>query len=148
MSSNAEIIVRLLNEVPLADKFGKVTLLSDLRDLLLASATADLLEDFLPNVLEFQKGTEEEVRLFIVEFVEAACKKHKKRKSLRSSSASRKLTIYLLVFRLAIEALLDSLKDKSASVAKKAIRCCTKLYPEQYQLMYATISITVRLFIF
>ena len=89
MSSNAEIIVRLLNEVPLADKFGKVTLLSDLRDLLLASATADLLEDFLPNVLEFQKGTEEEVRLFIVEFVEAACKKHKKRKCLRSSSASR-----------------------------------------------------------
>lgn len=69
-------IIEWLNEAGLeSDKNGKVVLLAKVQELLL-STDADVLDEFIDNVLVFGQDPLADVKKAVVGFVEAVCKAH------------------------------------------------------------------------
>lgn len=68
-------IIEWLNEAGLTDKSGKVEIIAKVQELLI-STDAEVLDEFLDNVLVFGQDPVAEVKKSVVAFIEAVCKSH------------------------------------------------------------------------
>ena len=74
-SSSVERVVSLLNEASLSmDPVEKLTSLKIVQEILVHSEP-ELLDNFLDEVMGFQKDRSQDVRKFVVGFIEEGCKK-------------------------------------------------------------------------
>lgn len=68
-------IIEWLNEAGLADKAGKVEIIAKVQELLI-SADAEVLDEFIDNVLVFGQDPVTDVKKAVVGFIEVVCKSH------------------------------------------------------------------------
>ncbi|KAM4696875.1 symplekin [Rhinophrynus dorsalis] len=107
--STSERVVELLNMAALATNDSKITMLKQVQELII-NKDPTLLDNFLDEIIAFQADKSVEVRKFVVNFIEEACK----------------LDNELLVKLIANLHML--LKDENVNVVKKSILTMTQLY--------------------
>ncbi|XP_068106179.1 symplekin [Hyperolius riggenbachi] len=107
--STSERVVELLNSAALATNETKITMLKQVQELII-NKDPTLLDNFLDEIITFQADKSVDVRKFVVNFIEEACK----------------LDNELLVKLIANLNML--LKDENVNVVKKSILTMTQLY--------------------
>ncbi|KAM4642283.1 symplekin isoform 2-T2 [Discoglossus pictus] len=107
--STSERVVELLNMAALATNDSKITMLKQVQELII-NKDPTLLDNFLDEIIAFQADKSVEVRKFVVNFIEEACK----------------LDNELLMKLIANLHML--LKDENVNVVKKSILTMTQLY--------------------
>ncbi|KAE8584929.1 hypothetical protein XENTR_v10021162 [Xenopus tropicalis] len=107
--STSERVVELLNMAALATNDSKITMLKQVQELII-NKDPTLLDNFLDEIIAFQADKSVEVRKFVVNFIEEACK----------------LDNELLIKLIANLHML--LKDENVNVVKKSILTMTQLY--------------------
>ncbi|KAM4020271.1 symplekin [Anomaloglossus baeobatrachus] len=107
--STSEKVVELLNTAALATNDSKITNLKQVQELII-NKDPTLLDNFLDEIITFQADRSVDVRKFVVNFIEEACK----------------LDNELLVKLIANLHML--LKDENVNVVKKSILTMTHLY--------------------
>ncbi|XP_063794520.1 symplekin [Pseudophryne corroboree] len=107
--STSEKVVELLNTAALATNDSKITMLKQVQELII-NKEPTLLDNFLDEIIAFQADKSVEVRKFVVNFIEEACK----------------LDNELLIKLIANLHML--LKDENVNVVKKSILTMTQLY--------------------
>ncbi|XP_040269020.1 symplekin isoform X2 [Bufo bufo] len=107
--STSEKVVELLNMAALATNDSKITMLKQVQELII-NKDPTLLDNFLDEIIAFQADKSVDVRKFVVNFIEEACK----------------LDSELLVKLIANLHML--LKDENVNVVKKSILTMTQLY--------------------
>ncbi|XP_071979325.1 symplekin [Engystomops pustulosus] len=107
--STSEKVVELLNMAALATNDSKITMLKQVQELII-NKDPTLLDNFLDEIIAFQADKSVDVRKFVVNFIEEACK----------------LDNELLVKLIANLHML--LKDENVNVVKKSILTMTQLY--------------------
>ncbi|XP_077142473.1 symplekin [Ranitomeya variabilis] len=105
----SEKVVELLNMAALATNDSKITMLKQVQELII-NKEPTLLDNFLDEIIAFQADRSVDVRKFVVNFIEEACK----------------LDNELLVKLIANLHML--LKDENVNVVKKSILTMTHLY--------------------
>ncbi|XP_053329547.1 symplekin [Spea bombifrons] len=109
VTSTSERVVELLNTASLASNDSKMTMLRQVQELII-NKDPTLLDNFLDEIIAFQADKSVDVRKFVVNFIEEACK----------------LDNELLVKLIANLHML--LKDENVNVVKKSILTMTQLY--------------------
>ncbi|XP_053552838.1 symplekin isoform X2 [Bombina bombina] len=107
--TTSERVVELLNTAALATNDSKITMLKQVQELII-NKDPTLLDNFLDEIIAFQADKSVEVRKFVVNFIEEACK----------------LDNELLMKLIANLHML--LKDENVNVVKKSILTMTQLY--------------------
>ncbi|XP_075704540.1 symplekin isoform X2 [Rhinoderma darwinii] len=107
--STSEKVVELLNMAVLASNDSKITMLKQVQELII-NKDPTLLDNFLDEIIAFQADKSVDVRKFVVNFIEEACK----------------LDPELLIKLIANLHML--LKDENVNVVKKSILTMTQLY--------------------
>ncbi|XP_066437632.1 symplekin [Eleutherodactylus coqui] len=107
--STSEKVVELLNLAALATNDSKITMLKQVQELII-NKDPTLLDNFLDEIIAFQADKSVDVRKFVVNFIEEACK----------------LDNELLIKLIANLHML--LKDENVNVVKKSILTMTQLY--------------------
>ncbi|XP_063287801.1 symplekin [Pelobates fuscus] len=107
--STSERVVDLLNTAALASNENKITMLKQVQELII-NKDPTLLDNFLDEIIAFQADKSVEVRKFVLNFIEEACK----------------LDNELLLKLIANLHML--LKDDNVNVVKKSILTMTQLY--------------------
>lgn len=107
--STSERVVELLNMAALASNDSKITMLKQVQELII-NKDPTLLDNFLDEIIAFQADKLVDVRKFVVNFIEEACK----------------LDNELLIKLIANLHML--LKDENVNVVKKSILTMTQLY--------------------
>ncbi|KAG8448477.1 hypothetical protein GDO86_015533 [Hymenochirus boettgeri] len=107
--STSERVVELLNLAALATGDSKITMLKQVQELII-NKDPTLLDNFLDEIIAFQADKSVDVRKYVVNFIEEACK----------------LDNELLVKLIANLHML--LKDENVNVVKKSILTMTQLY--------------------
>lgn len=107
--STSEKVVELLNMAALASNDSKITMLKQVQELII-NKDPTLLDNFLDEIIAFQADKSVDVRKFVVNFIEEACK----------------LDPELLIKLIANLHML--LKDENVNVVKKSILTMTQLY--------------------
>ncbi|KAM9321946.1 symplekin, partial [Gastrophryne carolinensis] len=107
--STSERVVELLNSAALATNESKITMLKQVQELII-NKDPTLLDNFLDEIIAFQADKSVDVRKFVVNFIEEACK----------------LDNELLIKLIANLHML--LKDENVNVVKKSILTMTQLY--------------------
>ncbi|XP_056397138.1 symplekin [Hyla sarda] len=107
--STSEKVVELLNMAVLATNDSKITMLKQVQELII-NKDPTLLDNFLDEIIAFQADKSVDVRKFVVNFIEEACK----------------LDNELLIKLIANLHML--LKDENVNVVKKSILTMTQLY--------------------
>ncbi|XP_069841639.1 symplekin [Dendropsophus ebraccatus] len=107
--STSEKVVELLNMAALATNDSKITMLKQVQELII-NKDPTLLDNFLDEIIAFQADKSVDVRKFVVNFIEEACK----------------LDNELLIKLIANLHML--LKDENVNVVKKSILTMTQLY--------------------
>ncbi|KAM8953518.1 symplekin [Pelodytes ibericus] len=109
VTSTSERVVELLNTAALASNENKINMLKQVQELII-NKDPTLLDNFLDEIIAFQADKSVEVRKFVLNFIEEACK----------------LDNELLVKLIANLHML--LKDENVNVVKKSILTMTQLY--------------------
>ncbi|KAK5608570.1 hypothetical protein CRENBAI_023687 [Crenichthys baileyi] len=107
--TTSEKVVELLNQAALIPTDEKLNVLKQVQELII-NKDPSLLDNFLDEIIAFQTDRSNEVRKFVIGFIEEACKRDNE-----------------LLLRL-IANLNMLLKDESVNVVKKAVLTLTQLY--------------------
>ncbi|XP_075464882.1 symplekin isoform X2 [Ascaphus truei] len=124
--STSERVVELLNMAALATNDSKITMLKQVQELII-NKEPTLLDNFLDEIIAFQADKSVEVRKFVVNFIEEACK--------LDNELLMKLIANLNMF----------LKDENVNVVKKSILTMTQLYKVVLQWVVRSRSPSERL---
>lgn len=108
-AANRAKVIEWLNEAGLAEKSKKCEIIGQVQELLVNNE-ADLLEEFIDNVLAFAQESAADVQRSVVVFIEAVCKHHVK------------------FLPRVTNLLLTLLRDSPASVQKRVIQAVGIIY--------------------
>ncbi|XP_065064870.1 symplekin-like [Rhopilema esculentum] len=114
--TTSERVIDLLNQAQLASTDNKITFLKQVQELII-NKDPTLLDNFLDEILMFHQDKSQDVRKFVVGFVEEACKKDP----------------VLLTQTIATVAYM--LDDENVNVMKRVMLACVSLYKVAIQLV-------------
>jgi hypothetical protein len=118
-------LLQSMQEMPslAADGPAKLTALTTFQDLFLEDPTQAI--SFLPYLLSFDVTRNEGIKLLLVQLVEhAVC---------RAPTAPYELKTMVLI--RGVQTLAKFLMDPCLPVKKRAVLCCTNVYPEAFKYM-------------